>query len=189
MKWPGLAAVVVAVVHVAKGPWAGSRVLDGREVDTITAFLFHAGGHDDPAKLTANAGKSFQGSIVLGMGFTFDDTDRNGVATAIAEMRRLIAERPENADVISPYIGGEELNDSPTQAHHRFVINFFDRGEDECRSRWPELMAIIEEKVKPDRDKQNRKALRERWWQYAEKRPCQQTSSSVTSWWCSPSTE
>ena len=49
--------------------------------------------HDDPARLKANAGKSFQGSIVLGMGFTFDDTDAKGVASPFAEMRRLIEER------------------------------------------------------------------------------------------------
>lgn len=36
---------------------------------------------------------------------------------------------------------------------------------------WPDLLKIIVEKVKPERDKQDRKALRERWWQYAEKRP------------------
>ena len=69
-------------------------MLDGRPVATITAYLFHAGGHDDPAQLVANAGKSFSGSIVLGMGFTFDDSDTKGVATPIAEMDRLIAEDP-----------------------------------------------------------------------------------------------
>ena len=36
---------------------------------------------------------------------------------------------------------------------------------------WPNLLAIVEDRVKPERDVQNRKALRERWWQYAEKRP------------------
>ena len=45
----------------------------------ISAFLFHDGGHDDPERLAANSGKSFQGSIILGMGFTFDDTDVNRV--------------------------------------------------------------------------------------------------------------
>ena len=75
VKWPGLAAVVVSVLHVHKGEFPGVKLLDGESVETITAFLFHRGGHDDPARLKANAGKSFQGSIVLGMGFTFDDTD------------------------------------------------------------------------------------------------------------------
>ena len=55
-------------------------MLDGHAVDTITAFLFHC-AHDDPARLSANTGKSFVGSYVLGMGFTFDDTDTKGVAS------------------------------------------------------------------------------------------------------------
>ena len=58
------------------------------------------------------------------MGFSFDDTDKKGVATPLAEMHRLINEEPENAKVIFPYIGGEEVNTSPTHAHHRYVINF-----------------------------------------------------------------
>ena len=36
---------------------------------------------------------------------------------------------------------------------------------------WPDLLSIIEKKVKPERDVKNRKALRDRWWHYAEKRP------------------
>ena len=69
---------------------------------------------------------SFIGSYVLGMGFTFDDTDNKGVASSLAEMQRLIGQDPRNAERIFPYIGGEEVNDSPTHAHHRYVINFAD---------------------------------------------------------------
>ncbi len=36
---------------------------------------------------------------------------------------------------------------------------------------WPDLLEIVERLVKPERDVQKRDALRERWWQYAEKRP------------------
>ncbi|MDX6506112.1 MAG: hypothetical protein QOG06_756, partial [Gaiellaceae bacterium] len=171
VKWPGMAAVVVSVIHVSRGLSAGQPRLDGREVETITAFLFHRGGHDDPMRLAANAGKSFIGSYVLGMGFTFDDTDTRGVATPLAEMRRLIADDPRNGEVIRPYIGGEEVNSSPTHVHHRLAIDFFDRSEQACRRQWPELMSLVERKVRPERERLNRKALRERWWQYAEKRP------------------
>ena len=125
-KWPGLAAVVVSVVHVARGEFCGQKRLDGRGVEEITAFLFHTGGHDDPVRLADNARRSFVGSYVLGMGFTFDDTDTKGVATSLAEMRRLVRENPRNSDVIFPYIGGQELNTSPTHEHHRYVINFWD---------------------------------------------------------------
>ena len=66
------------------------------------------------------------------MGFTFDDTDSSGVATPLAEMRRLIAKDPSNAERIFPYIGGEEVNTSPAHAHHRYVINFGDMSEEEA---------------------------------------------------------
>lgn len=102
------------------------------------------------------------------MGFTFDDS--NPDATSIAEMHRLIEKDPRNQERIFPYIGGEEVNNSPTHAHHRYAIDFFDRNEEEAW-KWPDLMQIIQEKVKPSRDVQKRDALRERWWQYAEKRP------------------
>jgi len=145
-------------------------VLDGRRVEKITAFLFDKGGNDDPHKLKANEGKSFQGSIVLGMGFTFDDT--NPEATPIAEMHRLIEQNPKNAEVIFPYIGGEEVNTSPTHAHHRYVINFGEMTEEEVRKNYPDLMAIVEEKVKPERllllkkGSSTQKRRGTFWWQF-----------------------
>ena len=175
VRWPGDAAVIVSVLHVAKGAFRGRKVLDGANIDNITAFLFYRGGHADPARLAANAGKSFVGSYVLGMGFTFDDTDRRGVASSLAEMQRLIESDPRNREVIFPYIGGEEINTSPTHAHHRYVINFAERSEAECRRRWPDLMAIAEQRVKPDRlklgdngDARRRKA---RWWLWGRYTP------------------
>jgi hypothetical protein len=206
MKWPGQAAVVVSVVHVAKGDLVGPYLLDNHEVPIITAYLFHAGGHEDPAHLKANDGKSFIGCFVLGMGFTFDDTDTKGVATPLSEMRRLIAMNPRNEERIFPYIGGEEINDSPTHAHHRYVINFEDwplrRGDlgaswkdadDEQRGTWirsgivpldypesvaadyPDLLAIVEHRVKPERDllADSGDAGRRRrfWWQFGRYTP------------------
>ena len=202
VKWPGLAAVVVSVLHVHKGDFPGVKLLDGETVDTITAFLFHRGVHDDPARLKSNAGKSFQGSIVLGMGFTFDDTDTKGVATPLAEMHRLVAEEPRNQDAIFPYIGGEEVNTSPTHDHHRYVINFRDyplrradlgelwaNADDDQRrewlrsgvvpldypesvaAEWPDLLAIVEERVKPERMKVNRKVRRDYWWRFGDRQP------------------
>jgi hypothetical protein len=180
-KWPGLAAVVVSVVHIQKvGRGATENLdlspislaathptLDGKSVSKISAFLFHAGGNEDPKVLLANGNKSFQGSTVLGMGFTFDDSKAE--ATPIAEMHRLIAENPKNQERIFPYIGGKEVNSSPTHTHHRFVINFGEMSEAEAWE-YPDLMRIVEEKVKPKRLLDNRASYRNYWWQYAEKR-------------------
>ncbi len=167
-KWPGQAAVVVSVAWVAKGNPPGPFDLDGRTVPVITAYLFHAGGHESPSVLQANAGRSYIGSYVLGMGFTFDDSDPSSAANPIAEMQRLVAKDSRNAERIFPYIGGEEVNDSPRHKHQRYVINFGDMSEAEAR-RWPDLMRILEERVKPSREGLKRDAYRTRWWQFAEK--------------------
>ena len=161
---------MVSVLHAMKGEHCGPKRLDDRETEAITAFLFHRGGHDDPKRLAANAGKSFVGSYVLGMGFTFDDTDSKGIATPLVEMRHLIKKDPRNQEVIFPYIGGEEVNTSPTHAHHRYVINFGERSKAEAR-RWPDLMAIVEEKVKPVRMVDNRKVRKKYWWRFGETTP------------------
>lgn len=124
MRWPGLAAVAVSVVHVIKGVYKQARFLDGNQVERITAFLFHAGRNEDPKVLKVNKNKSFVGNYILGMGFTFDDQDTKGIATPISEMQRLIKENPMNGEVIAPYIGGQEVNSSPTHSHNRHVINF-----------------------------------------------------------------
>ena len=168
LKWPGLAAVVVSVAWIGKGEVAGPFVLDEREVPMITAYLFHAGGHVDPECLSGNAGGSYVGSYLLGLGFTFDDT--NPDATPVAEMQRIINADPRNAERIFPYIGGEEVNTSPTHAHHRYVINFGDVQEEVARE-WPDLMAIVETKVKPQREKDNRDVRKRYWWRFGETTP------------------
>lgn len=201
-KWPGQAVVIVSIVWGARDHKDGPFDLDGRLVPLISAYLFHAGGHENPSVLQENSSKSFQGSILLGMGFTFDDSDSKGNTSSLAEMRRLITDSPRNAERIFPYIGGDETNDSPTHAYHRYTINFADfplRREslnDESwqsasekqrkewvrtgivpldypnpvAADWPELLEIVERKVKPYRDTDNRESYRRYWWQFAEKR-------------------
>ena len=169
VKWPGAAAVIVSVINIWKGPVAPVPELDGKGVDRVTPFLFHSGPTNDPARLPQNVGRSFVGSLILGMGFTFDDFDAKGVATALAEMHRIITGNPDSREVIFPYIGGEELTTHPQHCHHRFVINFGERTADECRSRWPELWRIVEQKVKPERigkDGDKYPRMVHEWWKF-----------------------
>lgn len=128
LKWPGEAAVVVSVVHGVKRPNAVPPLrIDGRGVARISAFLVNGMNDESPMPLAANEGKAFQGSIVLGVGFTFDDVAAaNGTASSLAEMERLIAKDPRNAERIKPYLGGDEVNNRPRHLHHRYVIDFED---------------------------------------------------------------
>ncbi len=150
-KWPGSASVVVSVIHISRGEIEIHPVLDGKTTTRITAFLFDKGQNTSPSRLSSNMGQSFQGTNLVGMGFTFDDTSRKGIASSISDMQRLLRDRPSNRQVIRPYLGGKELNTSPTQSPHRYAIDFGTLSEEECRQRWPELLSIVEQKVKPER--------------------------------------
>ena len=88
----------------------------------------------------------------------------------------LIEQDPRNKDVLFPYLGGEDLNQSPTQAAPRWVINFFDWPEDRARG-YPECFSIVEEKVRPERQERGQRRVQEaeparpqRYWIYADKR-------------------
>ena len=175
-KWPGVAAVVVSVVHLLKGGYGGTRLLDKRPVKQITAFLFANGGHEDPKPLRANSGKCFIGTYVLGMGFTFDDSGESdnetaGMPSPIATMKALIDGDRRNAEIVHPFLGYAEVAASPSHAHHRYIINFGERSEEECSRKWPDLMAIVEKKVKPDRLKKKDQSSREKWWIFHRTRP------------------
>jgi hypothetical protein len=168
MKWPGLAAVEVSLVNIFKGKWKQQYILGSKPVKQITAYLDDAETIGNPYPLLQNADKSFQGSIVLGKGFVLEPH----------EAMKLIEKNPKNKDMLFPYLNGEDLNTNADQSPSRWVINFFDRFEEKCRNEYPDCFEIIEQKVKPERQRKDekgnyvlRKPLPEKWWIYADKRP------------------
>ena len=138
-------------------------------VSRITAFLFHTGGHDSPVALTANSDKSFKGCDTYSPGFIFDLTDNEGTTGTIDEMRALLAKDQNNARRIVPYMGGEDVLNSPTVSNYRYVIDFDDMTEEESR-KWPDLMSIVEQRVRPERlslkTQQSATRLQRLWWQF-----------------------
>ncbi len=162
MPWPGDAAVAVSVVHVAVGRPAdlAACILDGKPAVSITSRLRRGVERPDPVPLCANKGLSFLGAIPYGSGFLLSPDERDA----------LITKDERNAARVFPYLGGEEVNSSPTQSFDRYVIHFGDMSEEEA-ARWPDLLRILREKVKPERDKDKREARRKNWWQFGEKQP------------------
>ncbi len=164
--WPGSAAVATSRVHIHKGEWCGKLSLLGKPVEYISPFL-SAQDEWTAERLKINESVTFQGSIVLGMGFVL----------APSEAKKMLDADPKNAEVLFPYLNGQDLNSDPEQRPSRWAINFWD---------WPEQKAQeyklpwewIEEHVKPERQRKKpngdfklRKPLPQRWWQYGEKRP------------------
>jgi methylase of polypeptide subunit release factors len=140
MKWPGLAAVEVSLITIFKGVWIGKYYLNGNETNQISPFLDTADNTGTPFPLASNHGKSYQGSIILGMGFILEPN----------EAERFYKLNPRNREVIFPYLNGDDLNNNPLQKPTRMVINFFDWTKDKA-SEYSEPFNLLEEKVKPER--------------------------------------
>ena len=166
--WPGDASVNVSVIHIAKKLKSKQATLNGRGVARISSFLLHAGGDDIPARLKGQNALFSQGTNPRSPGFIFDDEDDK--CTAVAEMARLKSESPGEATRIFPYIGGEEVNQHPSQDHKRYIIDLDDVETEAELVAFPRLAAIVREKVKPGReqlsDNPNNEKLRRRWWAY-----------------------
>jgi len=191
-KWPGGANLEVAQVWVRRDGWKGPYVLEDRNVEGITAFLTTPGAvTGKPYRLAANKDKSFQGSIVLGMGFVLEPE----------EAEQLIEQDARNEDVLFPYLNGDDLNSQPDQWPTRWVINFRDwplrrgapgsweRAGEKQRKQWlragavpddysdpvaadyPDCLAIVEEKVKSERATKAADVAKAPWWQFWRVRP------------------
>jgi hypothetical protein len=139
-----------------------------------------------PYRLISNEDLAFQGSLVLGMGFML----------APDEASDLIKRNHKNSNCLFPYLNGEDLNSQPDQKPTRWVINFhnwpLDRtasgswknSNEKQRKQWlrsgkvpidfptqvaddyPDLLSIIEEKVKPERLRLSADIAKAPWWIY-----------------------
>ena len=191
MPWPGAAGVAISPVGIYKGlDWEGKYFISGEVVETISPFLSCL-DEWTPKVLLKNSGQSFIGSYVLGMGFTLPEE----------EAKKLIEVDSRNSLVLFPYLNGEDLNSDPVQKPSRWVINFYDwplkrtsaggwlnMSEKERSASFskgiapkdypgyvaedfPDLIAIVEEKVRPEREQLNTsnstgKKRHDFWWQY-----------------------
>ena len=176
--WEGTASLEVAFVWMRQGEWQGDFILDEKPVNGITPFLTVPGKlAGNPYRLIANQSKSFIGSYVLGMGFVLEPE----------EAQKLIEKNPKNKDVLFPYLNGEDLNSSSDQSPSRWVINFkdwpLDADHDDLKKPkgkpyavdYPDCLKIVEEKVKPERDKlglkqdSSAKGYAKYWWLYGRR--------------------
>ncbi|WP_328865169.1 Eco57I restriction-modification methylase domain-containing protein [Streptomyces sp. NBC_00304] len=162
--WPSSSANLEIVnVWGSQAPLstASLRWLDGEEVPAIGIDLEPVGRVSGrPRRLAENDGLAFQGSNVLGLGFTLEPE----------QAAELIKRDPRNAEVLMPYVIGKDLNQRPDCSASRWIINFrgwqLDRAE-----RYPDAIDIVRRLVKPERDRNNRAARRDRWWIFAERAP------------------
>jgi hypothetical protein len=164
-SWPSRGVVLeYSTIWTSRAPLGtnAEHVADGIRVPYITSSL-DPGSRvvGVPHRLSVNAGIAFIGSYVLGMGFTMSP-----------ERARLLVEKDSrNAQVLFPYLNGEDLNSRPDCSASRWIINFHDWTEEQAQS-FPECYSQVAREVRPQRlDVKFSANARKFWWQYERRRP------------------
>jgi hypothetical protein len=154
-SWPGEGATVsVVVLWLWGGPWTGAFAIDGVSVAGISTLLRpQTRVTGNPFRLSENASRAFIGSKPRGEGFVLEAN----------EAQELLARDHDYSRVIRPFLSGRDLNTSPTCTATRFVIDFGDMSESEAR-RFTEPFAIVEDRVRTERQRLSVASLRQKWW-------------------------
>ncbi len=177
-EWAGEAAVSFVVCHIAKGIIArqvqGNCTLDNAGCSNINSALRVDAERDPPAELAMNAMLASKGLEPGGQGFIVSPKERSA----------LIASDARNAERIYEYIGWEEATTSPTQSPYRFIINF-GPVDLETAKHWPDLIRIVEERVRPERaslrDHAPGMKMKKYWWQFYSEMPASRSETASLS--------
>ncbi len=137
------------------------RVADGIAVRGISALLEPVGRAEGmPVRLAENAGISFEGMKPYGQGFVVD----------VAEAQSWIAADRRNAEVLFPYLNGEDLNSRPDASASRWVIDFNDRSEPDA-AKYELPFARVLQLVRPEREAKQKAVRDAAWWLFFRSRP------------------
>ncbi|WP_236748801.1 class I SAM-dependent DNA methyltransferase [Acidovorax carolinensis] len=167
------AAVRIAMTVLAKGSDEGKLLTvtheqpgeHGEVMVTLTTQtgLVHAdlavGANVAAAqKLQAMAGLSVNGMMRAGEGFLVTPEQAQGLG---------LGRTPGLEKLIFDFRNGRDLTDAPRGIK---VIDAFGLTAEQLREQFPAVYQWLLERVKPERDQNNRARLREHWWVFAEPR-------------------
>lgn len=160
--WPNDAGVEIAKLWLSLGSWGGVSNLEGAVVSRIEPTLEPARRVSGTAeRLSAAAGKSFQGCIVGSLGFVISED----------EARAMLEANPHNRSVVKPYLDGSSLNENPRSLANRWVVDFADMAEETARD-FAAPFQHVESMVRTEvLGKSGYPGWRDRWWQYWSPRP------------------
>lgn len=108
--------------------------------------------------LQANSTISNRGVIPHGEGFIVSRDEAKRLGLGIM---------PEATKHIRPYRNGRDISQTSRDV---MVIDMLGLSAEDVRSRFPAIYQHLLERVKPERDENNRAAVRDKWWLFAEPR-------------------
>lgn len=156
--WPNEATLEIAKLWLWDGPWSGAPYLNGTPGPAkITATLERSGRTTGtPNRLVASAGQAFIGCALNTTTFILDHDE----ATA------LLRADSRNAQVVKPYLNGQELNDHAAQRPSRWAIDFADLPLAQAE-RYQAPFELLEHRVRAEvESKIGYPGWADRWWQF-----------------------
>ncbi len=149
-KWPGTAAVHIAIIWLRRNSPTPSPSLGSTELAQETLRL--------PLRLAANVDTCFQGTNIVNSGFVVDPE----------WCKDLISKSLTYSKVLFPLIEGAAMNATPDAGWKRWIIDFHDWPLEKASEFGP-CLDIVKEHVKPLRMSSNRERYRRFWWQFGER--------------------
>ena len=154
----GDAGELVTVVQEREGAGEGVFVELSSQRGILHADLTAGANVVGAGPLRANEGLANRGVQLFGSGF---------IATP-EEAKKLGLGRISGLEAhIRPYRNGRDLAATPRGV---MVIDLFGLTDSEVRDRFPEVYQWVLERVKPERDQNNRATYRDNWWTFGEPR-------------------
>ncbi|MFF9754628.1 Eco57I restriction-modification methylase domain-containing protein [Streptomyces sp. NPDC014344] len=113
--------------------------------------------------LQRSSSMAFQGVIVLGLGFTLPPE----------EAQSWISMDQAYAEVLFPYLNGQDVSSHPKHKAERWIINFGERREGQA-AEYPLALERVQELVRPERitkDSEKYPRMVHEWWKFWNARP------------------
>ncbi len=154
-EWPlDGANVRVSMIGFDKGS-EKNKTLDGNAVEQIYSDLTASVDVADASPLKENDSLSFLGVLKTG---PFDIPENVALS--------MLSNSSNNSAVIKPRLNGRDIVNVPSNT---WIIDFLDMNEDEA-AQYNEPYGYVKSVVKPVRDRNKVRKLRDRWWQHARPR-------------------
>jgi len=144
---------------VSEEPGEDARVvLLSERCGTILADLTIGANVAGAQPLRSNETLANRGVQLFGAGF---------LVTPVEAVQLGLGRIPGLEAHVRPYRNGRDLTAIPREV---LVVDLFGLSETEVRNRFPEVYQWVLDRVKPERDQNNRATYRENWWFFGEPR-------------------
>ncbi|MGJ8605930.1 MAG: class I SAM-dependent DNA methyltransferase [Marivita sp.] len=148
--------MTLATERKEKNEVEGRQVTFEHQIGKVFANLQIGADVSSTKGLTSNSGLGHKGVMPWGMGFVISDEEAENLRSNY-----------NAGSLIFDYANGRDLVGQPRNLK---IIDCFGLSDSELKSKFPFIYQLLWDRVKPERDTNNRQSYRDYWWVFAEPR-------------------